>query len=221
MKKSIALFLVVCLLTAAFVSCGKNKDEADTAPNESVTDTTGGNGDTTAPETDAETETETAAADTNTDTDAETLLSTVWATYTEDEKFPAAGGDYNNNVDGAPGRFDITDTASLSSMLILPEENAADIDDAASLVHMMNLNTFTCGAFHVIDAEKVASTAETLRNALASRHWMCGFPDKYVIFTYGNYVVSLFGNEDLVNTFRDKFQSTYPDAAVAYEEAVE
>ena len=50
---------------------------------------------------------------------------------------------------------------------------------------------------------------------------MCGFPDKYVIFTYGNYVVSLFGNEDLVNTFRDKFQSTYPDAAVAYEEAVE
>lgn len=38
--------------------------------------------------------------------DALTLLNTVWASYTDDEKFPAAGGDYDeaNMTDGAPAR---------------------------------------------------------------------------------------------------------------------
>ena len=37
--------------------------------------------------------------------DALTILNTVWASYSEDEKFPAAGGDYSeaNMTDGQPG----------------------------------------------------------------------------------------------------------------------
>ena len=38
--------------------------------------------------------------------DALTILNTVWASYSEDEKFPAAGGDYSeeNMTDGKPGK---------------------------------------------------------------------------------------------------------------------
>jgi len=49
---------------------------------------------------------------------------------------------------------------------------------------------------------------------------MCGFPDKLVIFTYDQYVVSLYGDEELVNTFRDKFTATYSDSTIAYDEAI-
>ena len=44
--------------------------------------------------------------------------------------------------------------------------------------------------------------------------------DKLVVLTYDQYVVSLYGAEDLVDTFRDKFTAAYGDASVAYDEAI-
>ena len=224
MKKRFSLLLIVCLLAASLASCGNKNTETDTTPsdNTGVTDTTDTDNnasDTTDTMPNEDTETDT-AGESNGESDANALLTTVWESYTEDEKFSVAGGDYNHPVEDAPGAFDITDTASLSSMLVLPETAAADIDDAASLIHMMNANTFTCGAFHVTDSEKVSTVADALRDAISSRHWMCGFPDKFVIITYEQYVVSVFGDEELVNTFRDKFTAAYADAAIAYEEAI-
>ena len=224
MKKRFSLLLIVCLLAASLASCGNKNTETDTTPsdNTGVTDTTDTDNNASDTTDTAQTEnTETdSAGDSNGESDANALLTTVWGSYTEDEKFSVAGGDYNHPVEDAPGAFDITDTASLSSMLVLPETAAADIDDAASLIHMMNANTFTCGAFHVTDSEKVSTVADALRDAISSRQWMCGFPDKFVIITYGQYVVSVFGAEDLVNTFRDKFTAAYADAAIAYDEAI-
>ena len=90
--------------------------------------------------------------------DALTILNAIWNTYSDEEKFPAAGGDSEHAVDGAPGSFDVSNADSLSYQLTFPADDASLIDSAASLVHMMNLNTFTCGAFHVADANNVAST---------------------------------------------------------------
>ena len=152
--------------------------------------------------------------------DANTLLTTVWDSYTDDEKFPAAGGDYTTPVEDAPGAVDISDADNLNYMLTLPVEDAGKIDGAASLSHMMNANTFTCGAFHVTSKDDVEAVANDLRDAIQSKQWMCGFPDKLVIFTYDQYVVSLYGDEELVNTFRDKFTAAYSDSVVAYDEAI-
>ena len=66
----------------------------------------------------------------------------------------------------------------------------------------------------------IVKLASDLRDAIQSKQWMCGFPDKLVIFTYDQYVVSLYGDEELVNTFRDKFTATYSDSAIAYDEAI-
>ena len=49
---------------------------------------------------------------------------------------------------------------------------------------------------------------------------MCGFPDKLVIVTLDQYVISMYGHEELINTFRDKLQAAYSSAAIAYEEAI-
>ena len=152
--------------------------------------------------------------------DANTLLTTVWDSYTDDEKFPAAGGDYTAPVEDDPGAVDISDADNLNYMLTLPVEDASKIDGAAALGHMMNANTFTCGAFHVTSKDDVDAVAQDLRDAIQSKQWMCGFPDKLVIFTYDQYVVSLYGAEDLVDTFRDKFTAAYSDSVVAYDEAI-
>ena len=159
-------------------------------------------------------------SDSNVPTDALTLLNTVWDSYTDDEKFPAAGGDYEHSVDGAPGAFDISDTDNLTYLLSVPAEDADKLDDAASLMHMMNANTFTCGALRAANADEVEGLAQDMRDAIQYKQWMCGFPDKLVVFTYDRYVVALYGNEDLVNTFRDKLAAAYGDAVVAYDEAI-
>ena len=63
----------------------------------------------------AETPSETPAAQ---DTGALSLLTSVWSTYSEDDKFPAAGGDAEHSVDGAPGSFDVSNADSLTYQLI-------------------------------------------------------------------------------------------------------
>ena len=83
-------------------------------------------------------------------TSALNILETVWNTYGEDEKFAVAGGDFSetNAREDAPGVFDLKDRALVDSELGLPE--TAAVDEAASLVHMMNANTFTAAAYHAI-----------------------------------------------------------------------
>ena len=152
--------------------------------------------------------------------DALTILNAIWNTYSDEEKFPAAGGDSEHAVDGAPGSFDVSNADSLSYQLTFPADDASLIDSAASLVHMMNLNTFTCGAFHVADANNVARLADDLRTTIQAKHWMCGFPDKLVIVTVGQSVLSVYGNEELVNTFRDKLLASYSAATAVYDEAI-
>ena len=152
--------------------------------------------------------------------DALTILNAIWNTYSDEEKFPAAGGDSEHAVDGAPGSFDASNADSLSYLLTFPADDVSLIDSAASLVHMMNLNTFTCGAFHVADANNVARLADDLRTTIQAKRWMCGFPDKLVIVTVGQSVFSVYGNEELVNTFRDKLLASYPTAAAVYDEAI-
>lgn len=152
--------------------------------------------------------------------DALTILNAIWNTYSDEEKFPAAGGDSEHAVDGAPGSFDASNADSLSYLLTFPADDASLIDSAASLVHMMNLNTFTCGAFHVTDANNVARLADDLRTTIQAKRWMCGFPDKLVIVTVGQSVLSVYGNEELVNTFRDKLLASYSAATAVYDEAI-
>ena len=153
---------------------------------------------------------------------AKALLDTVWSSYSEDEKFPAAGGDYSeeNMCDGAPGNFSMDDADLLDSSLGFPAAEAGKIDGAASLVHMMNLNTFTCGAFHVKESGDVTALCASLRENILARRWMCGIPDKLVIVTVGDYVVSVYGYTDLVDTFTAKLAAAYPNAKTVSDDPI-
>lgn len=135
-------------------------------------------------------------------TSATALLEAVWANYPEDQKFPVMGGDYDNMVDGAPGTFDYTNAEYLDSLLAVPADGAALVDDAASVIHAMMANHFTCGAFHVADAANVDTFVSLMQDSLANRQWLCGQPEKFVIIQDGgNYVVTLFGLAEVVDGF--------------------
>lgn len=151
------------------------------------------------------------------------LLNTVWKSYSEDDKFPASGGDYSeeNAKDDAPGKFDVSDSAVLESTLAVPEASADLLKKAASLTHMMNLNTFTAGAFQLKDSKNADKFAKAMKESIENRHWVCGFPDKFVIIKVNGYVVSAFGAADLIDTFKSKTLKAYQDAKVYCEENIE
>ena len=150
------------------------------------------------------------------------LLNAVWANYSDDDKFPATGGDYDeaNMTEDAPGNFSVEDGDALDYSLSFPAADASKLSDAASLTHMMNANTFTCGALRAANADEVEGLAQDMRDAIQSKQWMCGFPERLVILTSGQYVVSVYGNESLVNTFRDKFVAAHSGASTVYDEAI-
>ena len=149
------------------------------------------------------------------------ILNKVWSSYTEDEKFPAAGGDYDNSVDDAAGAVNIANADNLSYLLTFPANDAVKLDGAASLMHMMNGNSFTCGAYHAANADDVSSIVEDIHNEISGKQWMCGFPDKMFLATSGNLIVAVYGDEELVNTFRDKLAAADASFTAVYDEAID
>ncbi len=163
---------------------------------------------------------ETKGNDANLPASALEILETVWNATAEDAKFMAMGGSMSAPVDGKPGAVEATDTDMLTGTLKVPADLAANIDGAASLLNGMMLNNFTGAAFHV--TTDAASFATSLRDAIQATQWMCGFPEKLVVYTIGNeYVVYAFGLGDFISSFNAVMTTSYPDAVVAYNEAIE
>lgn len=149
------------------------------------------------------------------------VLTKVWETYGEDEKFFAMGGDMNNPVDNAPGAFDISDAESLDATLGYPQSSVALIDEAASLVHAMNANTFTAGAYHVAETSEIEMLIEDVKDNIMNRQWLCGFPDTLIIVQIGeDTLVTAFGNAEIIENFKTKLTNAYEGAEVVVEESL-
>ena len=149
------------------------------------------------------------------------VLTKVWETYGEDEKFFAMGGDYNNIVDNAPGAFDIADAEGLDAMLGYPQASVAMIDSAASLVHAMNANTFTAGAYNVTETDEAAMLISDIEDNISNRQWICGFPDTLVVIQVGkNIVVTAFGVAGIIDNFKSKVLEVYEGAEVSVEKSL-
>ena len=143
------------------------------------------------------------------------VLENVWTTYGEDEKFFAMGGDMNNMVDGAPGAYSMDDTEALAYTFQIPAEAFASVDEAASLLHAMNANTFTGGAFHLTDVANTESFVASVKDGVMNAQWMCGFPEKLVVITvHDEFVVSAFGNGEIIENFKNKVTTVYGENAV-------
>ncbi len=147
------------------------------------------------------------------------LLDSVWSTLAEEEKFPVMGGDFSNPVDGAAGLFNLADTENAVATLHIAEDNIALADEAATIIHAMNANTFTAAAYHLKDSAQADAFVTSLKDSIKSTQWMCGFPDTLVIYNVGDYVVAAYGNTDAINTLKTKMTEVYgADAVLSVEE---
>ena len=158
-----------------------------------------------------------AGAQTNQPKSALEILEKVWSKYSADEKFPATGGSEKHMKEDMPGKFDVSDAEALDFELGFPKANASEIDDAASLMHMLNQNNFSCGVYRVKDSGNVEALAGKIKENILARQWLCGFPEKLVILTIGDYIVSVFGAGELTDTFVAKLSAEYSSAKQLFD----
>ena len=179
MKKLISTLLAGVLFAGLLTGCGSNS-----AP-------------TTATE-----ETKTSASYES----AQALLEAIYSGM--DQEFPAAGGDEaHDNMEGA-GEFDISVYGdSFQAQILVDEELTAMVKpQAATMLHMMNTNTFCSAVMQLEDAKNAESFAQHYKTIVQSNHWMCGFPDTVVVLRVTDYVITAYGADDLIQAFKTAAQ---------------
>lgn len=169
----------------------------------------------------AQNETEAPAAEVEAPANTLEVMENVWALYDDADKFPVMGGNPEGGVMDAPANWDLAYAEGLMSFLQLSEEDVAKIDEAATLIHMMNSNNFTGAALHLADGVDAAEFAAAAKDGIVNGQWLCGSPEKVVVADMGgNYLLIALGINDAMGPFEAKLAEAYPNAAILYNETI-
>lgn len=168
-------------------------------------------------ETNSRTDSSVTEAQTPAYDDPTAVLAAAWSAYPEGDKFPIFGGstDIATEYDGKPGPFTLTLTDELRGSLKVPESIIPQIKSAASMIHMMNANTFTCAAFE-IDGD-IDAFSSALVDSVNSTQWLCGFPETVITVKTGSYLIMAFGNGAVMQKFKTAVMSSVEGAALVHE----
>ncbi|MBR5826124.1 MAG: hypothetical protein IKY78_03460 [Clostridia bacterium] len=201
MKKILAIVLALAVVLVCFAACG-NKAETET-PTDAVETTVAdeNNGDV--------------AEDLGLDTVG--LLSAIFATYTEENSFPIGGGDEANMSYEGPAKYDVSLVEELNVVAHLPATQNANVEEAANVMNMMNANSFTGAAYLLKDGTDVAAFAADFKADLDNAHWMCGFPEKFVVIQSGKYVITAYGLGANIDYFKTQAASALAGSTVVLE----
>ncbi len=193
MKKIIATLLAVAMMAALIAGCGSKSADNNTS----------------------------AAAESQAASAME-IYETIQASFTG-EMFSAAGGDMDNmSMDGA-GVYDIEKNAdAFMSTVLMPQDQMADIkNDVATLQHMMNVNSFCSAVMKLNDGVDVKAFAEAYKTAVQSNQWMCGFPDKVLVYYVDGYVLTIYAMEDCLTDYQNAINAAYPNAELLVDAPAE
>lgn len=157
------------------------------------------------------------------------LLTNAWAKYPEASKFAVMGGDEANANYEGPGKVELPGAEGNALWnLYVPEDQLANFTDAATMMHAMNGNTFTAGALKLAEGADKTAVAKAISDAILGTHWMCGFPERMIVVSVGDYLVVAFGHDGvsfpeggkIISEFLTALQTEYAGAAVLHDEAI-
>ena len=223
MKKILALTLALVMFTMCFVACGQNTDNANdtttTAGNNDVADTT--------PVAEETTEATVELAYNSAIEMLQIIFEKYNATATEETMLYVGGGNINNfetvNAEG-PAAFVALDNEDYNQNLGFPAADADKIVSAASMFNLMNANTFNCYTIQLTEGTDADAMANTLKDNILARQWICGSPEKLVIAKApGNYLIVVWGVVEfggIVDPVAQSFATSIEGATIVVEQAI-
>ncbi len=218
MKKLISLLLAL-VMVMALAACGTTNDTTDPTDSTQSSEPTdpsdpGAGEDPTDPSTPVVSDN--AALD---------VLNNIYNSYADPDNRPALGGGSGDFVNWeGPGVIPAEDVDTLTGSLNVPADLTASITEAASALNLRNANQLTAATF-VINGD-AAAFIESLKEGVLNTNWMCGFPEKLMIFTVSdNTVVMVYGlagvedpEADFLGDFVAALTAAYPNAVTVVEQ---
>lgn len=190
MKKLIAMLLALTLVLS-FAACGRTNDAQEPAAEPEASETV---------------EAESALA----------VLETVYALYTDAEKFPIMGGNPEGGIMDQPGVWDPALLENLTYTTQLPMEQVENVAEAATMIHMMNANTFTAAVYGLAEGVDAAAFAQAMVEAVHNAQWMCGIPEQLEVALVGGYVLVAYGHGDAMTPFRAHLAEAFAGAETVF-----
>ena len=155
------------------------------------------------------------------DSAALNALNAIWGAYGEDEKFAIIGGNMEAGIMDQPGVWDPAYKEGLTTTLLIPAEQLANVTEAATMIHMMNTNTFTGGVVKLADGTDAAAFAQAVRDAIQNNQWLCGFPEKLIISDLGDGCILIaYGINDAMTVFEGHLATAFAGAQSLFSEAI-
>ena len=149
------------------------------------------------------------------------LLTNVWAAFPEDGKFSVMGGDAENPNFEGPGAVTLPGAEGNALWnLNIPEDQLSNFTEAATLMHAMNTNTFACGAMKLTEGTDKTAVAAAIKDGILGTHWMCGFPEKMVVVSAGDYLVVAFGLDMNITNLLNALSAVDANAQVLHSEVI-
>lgn len=149
------------------------------------------------------------------------VLQAVVDVYGQEELFAMYGGNQENAVMDGPGAFDLSKTEELETTLGLPADQIPQVEDAASMVHMMNANTFTGAAYRLKEGVDGNDFADTVKANILNTQWICGQPDTLLILQVdSNYIITAYGAADIIELYKNNALSALKGATVLIEASI-
>lgn len=219
-KKTLVVCAMAMVMMLGVTGCGKKDSDKKNDDKKTEVTTEANSEEKTEEVTDKTTEnsaTNNDADGNETATGALAILENVWASYADEEKFMAMGGDAEAMVMDGPGSYNLADKEGVTAMFHIPADKLDMVDDVASIVHGMNTNSFTGSVSHVKNKDDVTALADAMKADIDGTQWICGAPQKLLIASIGDNVVCAFGDTDLLDTFKSKLQTAYPDVNVIHD----
>ena len=198
MKKLIALMMALAIV-ASFTACGGKNEPVDT---QNTTNTT-------VPEESISIEENIGGTLANTgdyqpqissDSTALDLLDPIWMGLGGEHQPASYGGHFSEEYSSGPATYDLTYADELAGVLMLPTDKMDSVEDAATVVHLLNANSMTAGVVKLKEGTDVKAFADAVADRISNNQWMCGFPEwMAVVQINDNFLFIGYGLYDMIN----------------------
>lgn len=209
MKKLIALMMAFAIV-ASFAACGA-KNETENTQNSTNT--------TTVPEEGVSIEENIGGTLGNTgdykpqidsNSTAVELLEPIWMGLGGEHQPAAYGGHYSEEYNNGPATYELTYADELANVLMLPADKMDSVEDAATVVHLLNANSMTAGVVKLKEGTDVKAFADAVADRITNNQWICGFPEwMSVVQINDNFLFIAYGVYDLVSPMVENMDSSW------------
>jgi hypothetical protein len=139
------------------------------------------------------------------------------------------GGGNNYNFDtvsfDSPAAFIPLADTDYDENLGVPVAEVANLESAASMFNMMNVNVFNCYTLQLKAGTDVAASINAIKENILNRQWICGAPEKLVIVECpGDYIMVVWGAVEfggIVNPFVEGAVAAVEGATVVVDHTFE